>query len=206
MSNKQPVVSARCAAFARCLQHGAPESEAAIQELANVWDELDGAHVEGMNSSKISAVRIERPSWSHPLFTFAIERHGGTVNGSTRAEVQTWQVDVSTDTATLIGIAPRQLRSTAARMNARALADELAAAVRGSTANTAIDFAPDGRSFAVRLGQLAQLNSGPKQTTDGRRRRVRVLLAQLLAPHGWTETSPWRWTRTGAATVRDPKP
>ena len=39
--------------------------------------------------------RMEKVEWQPPYLTFSIERHGATVKGSTRAELQNWQVDTS---------------------------------------------------------------------------------------------------------------
>ncbi len=36
--------------------------------------------------------------WSLPYYTFSLERHGATVNGSSRAEVHHWSVNVEAET------------------------------------------------------------------------------------------------------------
>src|SRR5579862_4489195 len=51
-------------------------------------------------------------NWNSPILTFEIERHGGTANGSTRAERQMWAIDVEKRIArpTIVGhcqITPR---------------------------------------------------------------------------------------------------
>ena len=51
--------------------------------LSQCWNQLAGGNDGGMDASKLS-VRTERMSWSPPKLTFAIERHGGLVQGSSR--------------------------------------------------------------------------------------------------------------------------
>jgi hypothetical protein len=51
-----------------------------------------------MTPNKIE--RIEEATWEDPIFTFVIERHGRTVHGSSRAELQRWTVDLDAGTAT----------------------------------------------------------------------------------------------------------
>jgi hypothetical protein len=58
--------------------------------LAASWDEFTG-DAGGMEGDKLLG-RIEDVTWQPPKFTFTIERHGGTLMGSTRAELQDWEV------------------------------------------------------------------------------------------------------------------
>ena len=60
--------------------------------LAPVWDALAGDDG-GMTSRKLHG-RMEVVLWNPPRLTFYIERHGATVLGSSRAEVQEWTVDL----------------------------------------------------------------------------------------------------------------
>src|SRR5713101_1397585 len=38
--------------------------------------------------------RLEDLEWNPPVLSFVIERHGGTVKGSTRGKLQLWQVNL----------------------------------------------------------------------------------------------------------------
>jgi hypothetical protein len=60
--------------------------------LAEVWDDLGGDNG-GMAGIKLIR-RMEQVEWHRPIPIFLIERHGGTVLGSTRAELQRWSVDL----------------------------------------------------------------------------------------------------------------
>jgi hypothetical protein len=54
--------------------------------LAEVWDDLGGDNG-GMAGIKLIR-RMEQVEWHRPILIFLIERHGGTVLSSTRAELQ----------------------------------------------------------------------------------------------------------------------
>jgi hypothetical protein len=58
--------------------------------LAACWGEFSGDYG-GMEGYKLLG-RIEDVTWGPPTLTFTIERHGGTVMGSSRAELQHWEV------------------------------------------------------------------------------------------------------------------
>jgi hypothetical protein len=60
--------------------------------LSEVWDDLGGDEG-GMTGQKLVG-RMKHIEWHPPVLSFSIERHGGTVLGSTRAEVQQWCVDI----------------------------------------------------------------------------------------------------------------
>ncbi len=62
--------------------------------LANYWESIEGSNAGGMRAYKLSG-RIEKPKWVPPLLTFEIERHGGTVQGSSRAELQRWTINAT---------------------------------------------------------------------------------------------------------------
>ena len=64
--------------------------------LASCWGEFSGDDG-GMMGDKLIG-RMEAVEWNPPLLTFVIERHGGTVMGSTRAELQHWEVNIDNTT------------------------------------------------------------------------------------------------------------
>jgi hypothetical protein len=57
--------------------------------LASDWDSLEGSSKTAMAAHKIDG-RARGFKWKWPILTFEIDRHGGTVNGSTRADRQKW--------------------------------------------------------------------------------------------------------------------
>src|SRR5438270_7987054 len=72
------------------------------QALAACWEDLAG-YEGGMAGGKLFG-RTEEMEWDPPLLIFKIERHGGFVAGSSRAEIQNWQVDLDRRSASLLRI------------------------------------------------------------------------------------------------------
>lgn len=76
--------------------------------LADCWDNIQRSDDGGMQAYKLVG-RIEQPVWEPPLLSFNIERHGGTVQGSSRAEIQRWTINLALTTATVSEAGYRQL-------------------------------------------------------------------------------------------------
>lgn len=55
--------------------------------------------------------------WNPPVLNFRIERHGARARGSTRAELQTWEIDVIQATAKIVATGHRQLEPMDARLD-----------------------------------------------------------------------------------------
>jgi hypothetical protein len=73
--------------------------ETVIRLLTEAWGHLSGS----TDTSMEAYARDGGPAdleWNPPILSFTIERHGGTVLGSTRAEKQRWSVDVVQRAAT----------------------------------------------------------------------------------------------------------
>lgn len=149
--------------------------------LADAWSELDGAVEAAMYARKLT--RIEEARWQPPILTFSIERHGATVLGSTRAEIQWWQVNIEERTAEIVGSRIRQLGLRAAAWDARPVAAALVDAIVNGHDDDRFTRLADG-SVRIVLTTLIP-PGGPKQTLDGRRRRLRRELEKDLARHGW---------------------
>ena len=90
--------------------------------LREAWPDLEGSDQEGMAPYKLTEDRIEKPAWEPPVLTFVIERHGGTAQGSSRADLQTWVVDLDAGTANPEITGRRQLRPMSPRLDVRAIA------------------------------------------------------------------------------------
>ena len=65
--------------------------------LAEGWDEFIGDKG-GMTGEKLIG-RMEEVTWTPPHLTFTIERHGSTVLGSTKENLQDWTLNVEKKTA-----------------------------------------------------------------------------------------------------------
>src|SRR5262249_33655693 len=101
--------------------------------LAACWGDLE-ADDGGMESYKLLN-RMEDVTWTPPRLNFAVERHGGTVMGSSRAELQHWEVDLENRTAMLAKTGHRQLRQTAQRIYVKPLVERVLTAFRNGSEN-----------------------------------------------------------------------
>jgi hypothetical protein len=149
--------------------------------LAKVWDDLGGD--DGMAGQTLIG-RMESVEWHPPVLSFVIEKHGGTVLGSTRAEVQQWLVDLDRQTATCEPSGHRQLNPMAKRVDVGSIADEIAQRIVGREADDRLRWLEDGR-VRVEVGRIFPGQSGYKQTIQGRRRRFREALIKRLSTKGW---------------------
>src|SRR5262249_51543313 len=77
-----------------------------LHVLSMCGDPCDGDDSAGMAADKLA--RIEKPRWDTPVLSFLLERHGGLVVGSSRAEVQSWEVSLETRTASSRDVGHRQ--------------------------------------------------------------------------------------------------
>ena len=153
--------------------------------LAESWDSLDVDPGSGMAAYKLHG-RMEKVTWDPPFLRFTIERHGGTVLGSTRAELQGWRVDVTAGEASWTPAGHRQMRPRAPSLDVRPLADEIADLIIRRANDKRLKWREDG-SVAVQIGQMIP-DGGPLQTVAGRRKRFREALEAVLLEVGWTKS------------------
>jgi hypothetical protein len=84
--NKQPKALSRLKALLIKARPGPVENTEVEGLLIECWGLLGGSSQEGTTADKLSG-RIENLRWQPPYLLFQIERHGGTVMGSSRAEI-----------------------------------------------------------------------------------------------------------------------
>jgi hypothetical protein len=118
--------------------------------LADCWSELNGASVEGMKPDKLLG-RMEETSWDPPVLSFMIERHGGTSRGSSRAEIQHWNVNIQNRSATCSTDGHRQLGPMQAGLNLKPLAEEIVGLILKRRTDSRLKWNPDG-SVRVVIG------------------------------------------------------
>jgi hypothetical protein len=152
--------------------------------LAACWDELD-ADDGGMVGYKLLG-RMEDVAWQPPRLAFTVERHGATVLGSSRAELQRWTVDVAQRTATHGTIGHRQLEPMQARLDVRPLAEEVAGVIVAQQDDERVTWRADG-SVKVLIGKVLPKGSAVRETLAARRKRFRLALTERLAEEGWVE-------------------
>jgi hypothetical protein len=151
--------------------------------LADCWDELSGSEREGMEGYKLRR-RMEKVVWIPPRLEFRIERHGRTVMGSTRADMQHWVVDLAARTATFLKQTHRQIRPMGARVQVKPIAEEFTRLIITRQENSCLRWYSDG-SVRVQIGSLFPNRDSPKQTVAGRRKRFWAELSARLKEEGW---------------------
>ena len=161
-----------------------------IDLLERAWRDLAGGEDTKMEVDKLP--RIEEPRWRPPCIEFIIERHGGAVLGSTRAELHTWVVDLDRERADIARTGHRRLQPMDPRLDVIPLAESLAQAIIEGKPDDRIKRMKDG-SVRIETGSIIPLTN--KQTTAGRRKRLRCALVELLGPHGWVEVRPSYFSR-----------
>lgn len=154
-------------------------------DLAQCWDELTGSNDGGMAGDKLfdrKGPRTDDLQWNPPVLKFQIERHGGRVLGSTRGELQTWEISVIQATARIVATSHRQLEPMAARLDVNSLATETAAMIVEGRESPWLKWSSPTR---VRIVSGEVVPATNRQTTTGRRKRFGAALEDLLRPQGW---------------------
>jgi hypothetical protein len=183
--------------------------EEIIGRLQNCWHELSGSRKTNMEMYKLS--RAEDFVWRPPSLCFKIARHGGTVLGSTREHVQQWEVNLEEKTAHQTTTGFRQLYPTAPRLTeaemiaiARSVCDTVRA---GPGSNLKLDVHLiwiDEAEFRIKPSSLIPAD-GFRQTVEGRRRRMKVILQREIEAIGFVfvgRSGAWfRFRRAGTPVV-----
>jgi len=164
-----------------------PESTKLDKVVAACWDRFKGNAEGGMEGYKLVG-RMENVQWQPPILTFTIERHGGTVNGSTRAELQHWELNLDDQTASIVKEGHRQLQTMAPRISVKAIAEEIAGLILSGSEDERILRLDDG-SVKVRASKVFGDSSGYKQTVEGRRKRLVECVRDRLVEHGWVSVT-----------------
>jgi hypothetical protein len=150
--------------------------------LADCWNRFGGDDG-GMAGYKLIG-RMEQANWQPPVLSFVIERHGGTVCGSTRAELQHWSLDFDRMTATITKTGHRQFEPMAPQTSIKATAKEIAELILNGQQDARLQWREDG-SVRMLVGVIYPHGSGFKRTGEGRRRSLRKQLETIRRDHGW---------------------
>jgi hypothetical protein len=150
--------------------------------LADGWDDLAGDDG-GMTGTKLLG-RTENVVWLPPKLVFRIERHGATVMGSSRAELQEWIIDLEQRTKTVQTVGRRQVRPMQGRLDLQPVAEEIAAAILGGRPDDRLNWVGEDH-VRLLIGEVLPAGSTVKETLAGRRKRLREAVAILIAPAGW---------------------
>lgn len=168
-----------------------PETADLDRFLTECWDDFDGSNDGGMQAYKLLG-RLEKVRWEPPILRFVVERHGGTVCGSSRAELQHWEVNLNDKTAQITKSGHRQLEPMAPRISIKGLAEDIAQAILNDADDARFDRDEHDGSVVVNVSMLFPTGSGFKRTVEGRRKRLCGYIEELLTDHGWRKI---RWNR-----------
>jgi hypothetical protein len=172
------------------------------EQLAACWDGLSGGAEESMSGRKLIA-RMEDVTWAPPILSFSIERHGGTVLGSTRAEVQQWSVNVDEATAAFESVGHRQLTKMSPPVRALPIAQEIAELILGGQDDPRLKWTEDRQRVRVYLSR-ALPPSLYKQTAQGRSSRLRKSITECLKDTGWADAGVYGRAIFERVTPRQP--
>lgn len=153
--------------------------------LVPCWWDFRNARAEGMQGHKLLN-RMEDARWDPPVLSFAIERHGGTAQGSTRAELHQWSLDIDKRTAECVRGKYRQVDPRAAPVKVEPIARELADTINARRSDPRLKWKNETEVRVV-MRAIFPSDQGFRQTVTGRRKRLHAALEPLLAGLGWRE-------------------
>ena len=158
------------------------DEQIAINLLANCWQLLKGSSDQSTWANKIH--RIENLLWKAPILSFQLERHGGTVNGSSRANIHSWKVNINTASATIIKTGHCQLYTMSPRFNAKSCAKEIADKILNKIQDETLNWDANLEYVVLNIGKIVP-DGGANQTIQGRRKRFRDALESIMLTHNW---------------------
>lgn len=154
-----------------------------LAELSQCWESIPGSDVKSTTADKLR--RAEEVCWTPPILSFTLERHGGTVLGSSRASLHCWEVDTAQPEARIVNTSVRQLSPKVQVMDIEKIANEIATLILNGTGDDPrVTWLEDRQRVQVNIGEvIPQTNP---QTTQGRRKRFRAILESLMSEANWT--------------------
>ena len=152
-----------------------------VGHLIGCWGILGGSTQESTTAEKLLG-RIENLCWEPPCILFQIERHGGTVMGSSRAEIHDWAVNLDTEEAHCSTGRYRQLRLPDRALKVGPLVERVVEEIRLGKACLDLKWLATD-TVRINIGHVIPATFA--KTTEGRRRRFKQKLEPRLAEQGW---------------------
>jgi hypothetical protein len=170
-----------------------------LELVLECWFEFDSSRTGKMEPWKTRRDGgPENLTWLPPLLSFEIDRHGGTVMGSTRAERQRWTLNLDTHSAVSKTCGHRQLRPNSPRLDVGPKVRAVCAAVQRGPASASdlmaqgiVEWRSDDE-LRVKHSKLIP-DDGPRQTIIGRRKKFRAKLRNEMTAIGWDEVPGRLW-------------
>jgi len=170
--------------YLKSLPAGPVSETKKLEELLSVcWEEFDGSNAENMSGYKLHN-RMEEVEWEPPILGFTIERHGGTVMGSSRAELLAWNINVQEKTALCAKGRFRQIKEREAPVYVKPIAVKVARLIIKQKPDKRLKWNNDG-TVRVLIGEIFPAGSAVAQTLQGRRKRFKLELEKHLNDAGW---------------------
>lgn len=172
--------------FLERLSPGWISNKAKLESLLDeAWDCFDISNDEGMTGEKLLG-RMEEVIWDPPILSFTIERHGGTVLGSSRAELHKWEFNISSRKATCKKGRYRQIKRQQPPFKVEGLVKEISELIINRKEDPRLKWYDDVR-VRVKISKIIPDSSTPQQTVSGRRKRFRNALDEILKNNGWSK-------------------
>lgn len=166
--------------------------------LADAWPEFKGGDASSTDETKISG-RVDEPYWDDPRLSFDNERHGAFCQGSSRATINKWVVDLQQKTAAIVGQGHRQMTPQNAALNVVPIAKEIVEAILSGAEDNRVQWRKDRQSVRILTGGATKTGTlVPKQTQGARGKRLNHEIERLLNGSEWTKV------RTGYFARRRP--
>ncbi len=149
--------------------------------LAASWEELAADNTDMVGSKVLG--RTESLTWTPPVLTFRIERHGATVMGSVYAHVQTWRINLEEGTATCDYPKRRLVGARDRGLKVEPIAKQIAELILTRKKDLRLKWLGP---TSVRVETSRVVPTTNRETTTKRRRRLMNALEKELAVHGWS--------------------
>ncbi|GAB1482883.1 hypothetical protein MASR2M78_16990 [Treponema sp.] len=150
--------------------------ETILTLLTKAWNSIQGTEQTSLFAEKLW--RIEELEKKEGKLYFQIERHGGTVNGSSRASLYSWEIDLASGKAIITKETFRQLSKAEKRLDVRPIAQELANSIISKQDNPYLHWNSEKTSCKILISEVIPATN--MQTTMARRRRLRSEINSLI--------------------------
>lgn len=161
-------------------------SSEVINMLMDIWGLLPNSDAHKTSADKLS--RAEEFRWKPPILSFSLERHGGTVQGSTRAEIHRWTLNLESGDLNCDSSRFRQVIPRDRPLKVGPIAQEVAQAILTRDASDKRLRWKNDHLVYLNMGEIIP-NDRLERTITGRRKRFRKALNDILKPTRWKEES-----------------
>lgn len=158
-----------------------------LQLLVEGWGYLTVSEKNNGGAKKL--LRAENLRWDPPILRFDLERHGGTVLGSSRAGLHKYTLDLDSgkaevDTRHFRQLTPRA-RPFTAKIATNIAYDVISAANGATTDDERFKVDEDGYIVLNLSACLGDLLGSNEQTRAGRRKKLKNAISEVAEADGW---------------------